>query len=101
MDEERLGPNGGMMYALEELEENIEWLERGLEKCAKEGEYVVFDCPGQVELVTHHGALRRILARVEKLGYRVSIFFFSFFLFCFFLSCSACSLVRLTDLARE
>lgn len=72
MDEEHLGPNGGMMYALEELEENIEWLETALERMAKEGEYVVFDCPGQVELVTHHGALRRILGRVEKLGYRVS-----------------------------
>ena len=30
MDTEKLGPNGGVMYALEELEHNVEWLEEGL-----------------------------------------------------------------------
>lgn len=35
-------------------------------------DYVLFDCPGQVELFTHHGSLRRIFARIEKMGYRVS-----------------------------
>lgn len=28
--EEDLGPNGGVLYALEELEENWEWMEQGL-----------------------------------------------------------------------
>jgi hypothetical protein len=32
MDEEGLGPNGGVMYALEELEQNMEWLEEGLSR---------------------------------------------------------------------
>ena len=30
MRDEELGPNGGVMYALEELEHNIDWLEQGL-----------------------------------------------------------------------
>lgn len=30
MEAEELGPNGGVLYALEELEHNIEWLESGL-----------------------------------------------------------------------
>ena len=30
MEHEELGPNGGVLYALEELEENWEWLEDGL-----------------------------------------------------------------------
>lgn len=30
MSDEELGPNGGVLYALEELEHNIEWLEQGL-----------------------------------------------------------------------
>lgn len=30
MEEEKLGPNGAMLYALEELEHNFEWLEEGL-----------------------------------------------------------------------
>lgn len=36
MDEEGLGPNGGVMYALEELEQNIEWLEGGLSRLGRE-----------------------------------------------------------------
>lgn len=30
MSEDQLGPNGGVLYALEELEENFDWLEEGL-----------------------------------------------------------------------
>ena len=32
MQHEGLGPNGGIMYALETLEANFEWLEEGLKK---------------------------------------------------------------------
>lgn len=32
MTEDTLGPNGGVLYALEELENNFEWLERGLKE---------------------------------------------------------------------
>ena len=72
MEEEQLGPNGGVLYALEELENNIEWLQEGLQALGED--YVVFDCPGQVELFTHHGSLRNIFGRIQKLGYRVRIF---------------------------
>jgi hypothetical protein len=39
MENDGLGPNGGVLYALEEVEGNFEWLERGLgglggERCA-------------------------------------------------------------------
>lgn len=34
-------------------------------------DYVLFDCPGQVELFTHHSSLRNIFMRIQKLGYRV------------------------------
>lgn len=30
MEQEELGPNGGVLYALEELEHNWEWMEEGL-----------------------------------------------------------------------
>ena len=33
--------------------------------------YVLFDAPGQVELVTHHPAFRRILQHLESLDFRV------------------------------
>lgn len=71
MEEEELGPNGGVLYALEELEgeEGWEWMESGLKGLGQD--YVLFDCPGQVELFTHHGSLRNIFMKIQKMGYRV------------------------------
>ncbi|KAK3352959.1 hypothetical protein B0T25DRAFT_456043 [Lasiosphaeria hispida] len=69
MADDRLGPNGGVLYALEELENNMEWLENGLREL--DNDYVLFDCPGQVELYTHHNSLRNIFYRLQKLGYRL------------------------------
>ncbi|KAK3985958.1 putative GTP binding protein [Cladorrhinum sp. PSN332] len=71
MADDRLGPNGGILYALEELENNFEWLENGLKEL--EGDYVLFDCPGQVELYTHHASLRNIFNKLGKLGYRLVV----------------------------
>ncbi|KAH7031242.1 uncharacterized protein B0I36DRAFT_374231 [Microdochium trichocladiopsis] len=71
MAEDQLGPNGGVLYAFEELEQNMEWLEQGLKELGES--YVLFDCPGQVELYTHHGALRNIFFKLQKLGYRLVV----------------------------
>ena len=76
MSDDRLGPNGGVLYAFEELENNFEWLESGLRELGES--YVLFDCPGQVELYTHHNSLRNIFFKLQKMGYRV----------CDFLTCS-------------
>lgn len=72
MEEDDLGPNGAVLYALEELEQNMEWLEKGLSALGED--YVLFDCPGQVELYTHHSSLRNIFFRLQKLGYRVRVY---------------------------
>ena len=71
MAEDDLGPNGGVLYALEELEHNMEWLEHALGELGED--YVLFDCPGQVELYTHHSSLRNIFMKLQKLGYRVRL----------------------------
>ncbi|KAJ5102288.1 hypothetical protein NUU61_004510 [Penicillium alfredii] len=71
MEEDRLGPNGATLYALEELEENFGWLEDGLKELGED--YILFDCPGQVELFTHHSSLRNIFFRIQKLGYRMIV----------------------------
>lgn len=71
MEEDDLGPNGAVLYALEELEHNMDWLEKGLSELGED--YVIFDCPGQVELYTHHSSLRNIFYRLQKLGYRVRL----------------------------
>lgn len=69
MRDEELGPNGGMLYAMEELEHNFDWLEVGLKGLGEK--YVLFDCPGQAELFTNHNSLRNVFQRIQKLGYRV------------------------------
>lgn len=72
MADDSLGPNGGILYALEELEHNQDWLKEGLKGLGED--YVLFDCPGQVELFTHHASLRNIFFRIQKQGYRVRSF---------------------------
>ena len=69
MRDDDLGPNGSVLYALEELEHNFDWLADKLKKLGED--YVLFDCPGQVELFTHHDSLRKIFFRLQKLGFRV------------------------------
>ena len=63
-----LGPNGGIIHALELLAHNVEWLE---DKIA--GEYLIIDCPGQVELFTHIDALKVVIRKLEKMGYRITV----------------------------
>jgi GTPase SAR1 family protein len=72
MDQENLGPNGGVMFALEEVEQSLDEFVEQLRKLG-ENEYLVFDCPGQVELFTHHSALQHIFKRLEKLDYRLVV----------------------------
>jgi hypothetical protein len=71
MNEHGLGPNGGLVYCMEYLEANFDWLE---EKLAGLGEdaYVLFDLPGQVELSTVHGSLKKIVEKLTKTRFRVS-----------------------------
>ncbi|KAI0161004.1 hypothetical protein GGR52DRAFT_576415 [Hypoxylon sp. FL1284] len=69
MSDDQLGPNGGVLYAFEELENNMEWLEKGLKELGDS--YILFDCPGQVELYTHHNSLRNVFFKLQKLGYRL------------------------------
>ncbi|KAG9032499.1 hypothetical protein FRB95_001406 [Tulasnella sp. JGI-2019a] len=75
MEEYGLGPNGGMLYCIEYLEKNFDWLEgRLVEEMKESGEdtWVVFDLPGQVELSTNHDSLKTIVEKLGKVGYRSS-----------------------------
>lgn len=44
----KLGPNGALMYCMEFLEKNINWLEQKMS--GFKNHYFLFDCPGQVSL---------------------------------------------------
>ncbi|XP_041273595.1 GPN-loop GTPase 2 isoform X2 [Onychostruthus taczanowskii] len=65
-----LGPNGGLLYCMEYLEANADWLRERLR--ALRGRYLLFDCPGQLELYTHHRALRNVFAQLAKWGFRLA-----------------------------
>ncbi|XP_038613935.1 GPN-loop GTPase 2 [Tachyglossus aculeatus] len=65
-----LGPNGGLLYCMDYLRDHLPWLRARLD--ALPGHYFLFDCPGQVELGTHHGALRDVFARMAGWGLRLA-----------------------------
>ncbi|KAF2672262.1 ATP binding protein [Microthyrium microscopicum] len=72
MTDEDLGPNGSVLHALETIEADFDWLEDGL--ATLDNDYILFDCPGQVELFTHHESLRNIIGKLaKKLDYRLVV----------------------------
>ncbi|KAK6474209.1 GPN-loop GTPase 2-like [Huso huso] len=70
MDGLKLGPNGGLIYCMEYLEANFDWLEKKLEQF--KGCYFLFDCPGQVELYTHQNSVKNIFAQLTKWNFRLT-----------------------------
>lgn len=70
MQEYSLGPNGGLIFCMEYLEKNLDWLQTKLQ--ALQGHYFIFDCPGQVELYTHHDSMSNIVASLQKTGFRIT-----------------------------
>ncbi|KAK9862867.1 hypothetical protein WJX84_005745 [Apatococcus fuscideae] len=56
----KLGPNGGLIFCMEFLQENLDWLKEQLDPLLKDGTYLIFDCPGQVELFTLHDSMKVI-----------------------------------------
>lgn len=72
MAEHGLGPNGGMLYCMEYLEANFDWLEDRLRELGKDA-YILFDLPGQVELSTNHDSVKNIVHKLTKSGFRVRV----------------------------
>ncbi|XP_009865582.1 PREDICTED: GPN-loop GTPase 2 [Apaloderma vittatum] len=70
MENLKLGPNGGLIYCMEYLEANFDWLQEKL--AAFRGHYYLFDCPGQVELYTHHDSLKNVFAQLAKWNFRLA-----------------------------
>ena len=68
-DELKFGPNGGLVFAMEFLLENQEWLEEALGE--GEDDYILFDCPGQIELYTHMAVMRRLVDTLQAWNFRI------------------------------
>ncbi|EDX10352.1 GD12666 [Drosophila simulans] len=73
MEHLKLGPNGALMHCSEYLAEHLEdWLLPALRKLSATHNYFLFDCPGQIELYTHHNAMARVFERLERERYSLA-----------------------------
>ncbi|KAF7492775.1 GPN-loop GTPase 2 [Sarcoptes scabiei] len=75
MQKEKLGPNGSFLFCMDFLEKNLEWLQQRIyeeylkakqkiliEKLDRRRPYILFDCPGQIELYTNYPVFKNIVA---------------------------------------
>lgn len=70
MEEMNYGPNGGLVFCMEYLVENFDWFEEQIAGDFAE-DYLIIDCPGQIELYVHLPVLRRVAQKLQSLGYSV------------------------------
>ena len=77
----KLGPNGGLVFCIEYLSQNMEWLLEELSQFDEDG-YFMFDCPGidcmiqimylgQIELFTHFSFLGDITKELQDFGFHL------------------------------
>jgi hypothetical protein len=69
MEELPYGPNGGLIYAMEFLSNNMDWFEEQLGDF--ESDYLILDCPGQIELYSHINIMRTFVDKLQQWGYSV------------------------------
>mmetsp|Transcript_3927 Transcript_3927/g.4266 ORF Transcript_3927/g.4266 Transcript_3927/m.4266 type:complete len:302 (-) Transcript_3927:288-1193(-) len=72
MEELGLGPNGSLIYCMEYLLENMDWLQDEVEQF-DDDEYLILDCPGQLELYTHVPIMKRIVDQMSVWGFGSSM----------------------------
>lgn len=71
METFKLGPNGALIYCIEYLETNFDWLQTKLKDLSSDT-YLLIDCPGQVELYTHYTGIRNILHTLQREDFRLT-----------------------------
>ncbi|CAK9043101.1 unnamed protein product [Durusdinium trenchii] len=71
MEELDYGPNGGLIFAMEYLSENMSWLEEQISD-ALDDDYYIFDCPGQIELYSHLPVMREVVDMLQNQDFRVA-----------------------------
>lgn len=66
MEEMKFGPNGGLIYCMEFLIENFDWFENELDEKILPDDYIIFDCPGQIELYTHLQIFKNLIKNLKN-----------------------------------
>eukprot|EP00834_Sanchytrium_tribonematis_P001623 NODE_41_length_34096_cov_2.002235.p19 type:complete len:242 gc:universal NODE_41_length_34096_cov_2.002235:33162-33887(+) len=67
MEELNLGPNGALLYCFEYLLKNLDWISDNFNF---EADFLVCDCPGQIELYSHLNIMPTLIALFENMGYQ-------------------------------
>ncbi|KAK9745152.1 Conserved hypothetical ATP binding protein [Popillia japonica] len=75
MEDEELhfGPNGGLIFCVEYLLENADWLHDRIGE--QEDDYLLFDCPGQIELYTHLPTVRKLVNLLQSWNFNICTVF--------------------------
>lgn len=74
-EEYLMGPNGALVFCMEFLLKNIEWLEDKLDAFI-DNDYVAFDLPGQIELYTHFPFMKELIRRLQGWDFRIQALYF-------------------------
>lgn len=69
MEEHGLGPNGAQIFCYEYLVSHLNWLEEEISDQYTD-EFLIIDCPGQIEIYTHMTFMTDIIGVFERKGYR-------------------------------
>ena len=69
MEQLGYGPNGALVYCMEFLLQNVDWLKDAIEEFA-EDDYIILDCPGQVELYSHLNLMHTLAKNLTVNGNR-------------------------------
>ena len=68
-DDLKLGPNGGLVFCMEYLMKNLDWL---FEQIGEgEEDYYIIDCPGQIELYSHLPVMRTLVDTLKSWEFNV------------------------------
>ena len=70
MEELNYGPNGGLVYCMEYLLQNLDWLQDLLCEYG-EDDYFIFDCPGQIELYSHLPVMKNLATALTDWGFSI------------------------------
>lgn len=70
MEEMGFGPNGGLVYCMEYLAQNVNWLEELLTNYGDD-DYFIFDCPGQIELYSHLPIMKQLIHCLTTMGFSI------------------------------
>ena len=64
MEEFYLGPNGALVFCMEYLMDNLQWLEKEINLCFEN--YFILDLPGQIELYFHNSLVKELVSYLNN-----------------------------------